>query len=634
MATFTRPSPPGRYQENVDVSASPASSARTAADASPPQRITYISWAQDCSRSDHTARELGGRSHMVYAPRFGSRVSTIAFKYAAQWKATARILKEERPDVVFVMTPPVFAALPAFWYAWRHRRQVVLDAHTCAFVLPRWRPFQWLQRMLCRRAVTTLVTNEHIAGLVRTAGGDATLVPDVPVVFPEHGHFARPSAFTVAVVCSFSGDEPLDAIFAAAADLPDVRFFVTGDSASLPAATKESLTANVTLTGFLSTSDYGGLISNADVVMDLTTLDHTMLRGAFEAIYQGVPVIVSDWPVLRDAFPEGAVHVDNTRAAIARAVRDVQAAPQEFKKGAGRLRRLKLERWQWTRRRILARISAHPATDASGRGDDAPSPSPRGVGIATLPAQLSARTVRIGQDLEAHGFAAARRVLDPRDVAIVEGILDPIVLQRSLPALVGLRRDLSDDAVRTTPRQPEVTRPTLVAPSLKQTAVYAACRDLAADLLGCRAHYLFDHAIYKMPWSDTETPWHQDLAYLGRFAGSIRSLHFWIPLQDTSVEGGALRFVPGSHRWALLDHGRAYEHNPHVLQAIRSTDVLSAEAVPLSRGDVSIHTSRTLHASGPNRTAGTRKAWIIHFGDRSAASKHLMKLRNLMLSWP
>ena len=40
-------------------------------------RVTYISWAESCSRSDHTARELGGRSHMVYLPQFGSRPSTI-----------------------------------------------------------------------------------------------------------------------------------------------------------------------------------------------------------------------------------------------------------------------------------------------------------------------------------------------------------------------------------------------------------------------------------------------------------------------------------------------------------------------------------------------------------------------------
>src|SRR5687768_611431 len=90
-------------------------------------RITYISWAESCSRSDHTARELGGRSYMVCAAALGSRASTIIIKYALQWTRTLRILRRDCPDTVFVMTPPVVAALPAFWYAWRHNKQVVLD---------------------------------------------------------------------------------------------------------------------------------------------------------------------------------------------------------------------------------------------------------------------------------------------------------------------------------------------------------------------------------------------------------------------------------------------------------------------------------------------------------------------------
>ncbi len=44
-------------------------------------RVTYISWAESCSRSDNTARELGGPSHMVYLPEYGSRATTILFKY-------------------------------------------------------------------------------------------------------------------------------------------------------------------------------------------------------------------------------------------------------------------------------------------------------------------------------------------------------------------------------------------------------------------------------------------------------------------------------------------------------------------------------------------------------------------------
>lgn len=319
-------------------------------------RVTYISWAESCSRSDHTARELGGTSHMVYARRLGSRPATVLFKYLVQWWHTLRILKRERPDVVFVMTPPVVAALPAFWYAWRRRGRVVLDAHTAAFLHPRWRHLQWLQRALCRRAATTLVHTPHIATLVEDAGGHTTMVPDVPVTFAEPEPFARPPGFVVAVVCSFNYDEPLYAVFEAARLTPDVQFFVTGDPRHLPSELATVLPPNVRLTGFLSTPAYGGLLAGADAVLTLTTRDHTMLRGAYEAIYQGTPVIVSDWPVLRAAFPEGAIHVDNSAAQIHAAIRAIAAEPDKYREAAGRCRERKQRRWLTTVAAIRARI--------------------------------------------------------------------------------------------------------------------------------------------------------------------------------------------------------------------------------------------------------------------------------------
>jgi glycosyltransferase involved in cell wall biosynthesis len=321
-----------------------------------PPRVTYISWAESCSRSDHTARELGGRSHMVYEAALGSRPSTIWLKYWKQARRTAAILAAERPEVVFVMTPPLFAAVPAFWYAWRHGARVALDAHSAAFLHPRWRWFQWLQRWMCRRAATTLVHNDHIQRIVEAAGGRATLVPDVPVIFAEREHFERPATFTVAVVCSFNYDEPLPAIIDAARSLPDVRFFVTGNPKHLDPTLKASMPANMALTGFLSTGAYGDLISRSDAVLTLTTRDHTMLRGAYEAIYQGTPVIVSNWQLLREAFPDGAVHVENTPIAIAGGIRDAKARYVELKAGAARMASRKLDAWRQTRQRLMELI--------------------------------------------------------------------------------------------------------------------------------------------------------------------------------------------------------------------------------------------------------------------------------------
>jgi len=143
------------------------------------------------------------------------------------------------------------------------------------------------------------------------------------------------------------------------------------------------------------------------------------------------------------------------------------------------------------------------------------------------------------------------------------------------------------------------------------------------------------HAIYKMPHSGTETPWHQDLAYLGHFASNIRSLHFWIPLQDTDTNAGALRFVGGSHKWPLLTHVSAYEGNSHVLTVKEVSALQSPLDVPVRMGSMCVHTPLTLHSAGVNTTNRIRKAWIIHFGDKPLWYKHLLKCSDLISSsWP
>ena len=90
-----------------------------------------------------------------------------------------------------------------------------------------------------------------------------------------------------------------------------------------------------------------------------------MLRGAYEAIYQGTTVIVSDWSLLRDAFPEGAIHVKNTPDDIASAIRTVADHLAQYRAGAARLRAAKLQRWKVTQAAIVARLDTTPTDRAS-----------------------------------------------------------------------------------------------------------------------------------------------------------------------------------------------------------------------------------------------------------------------------
>jgi glycosyltransferase involved in cell wall biosynthesis len=292
---------------------------------------------------------------MVYWDRLGSHPATVWLKYLGQTLRTWRILAAESPDAVFVMSPSPVAVMAVYAYCAVTRKPFVIDAHSGAFQNPMWRSLQRIQYWLCRRAAATIVTNEHLASLVRSRGGRAVIVPDVPVRFPSTPVHAQEDRFVVACVTSFGHDEPIESILKAASRLPDVRFYMTGNPSRAQARLKDT-PPNVTLTGFLSVADYGILLQSAGVVLALTTVDHTMLRGAYEAIYQGTPVIVSDFSMLRAAFDEGALHVDNTPEAIAAAVSQVRAERKRFQEGALRLRRRKEVRWCESRDALVAAV--------------------------------------------------------------------------------------------------------------------------------------------------------------------------------------------------------------------------------------------------------------------------------------
>lgn len=320
-------------------------------------RVTYISWAPHCSRSDYTARELGGTSHMIYWGWLGSHPATVWMKYLGQTFSTWKALIKDQPDVVFVMTPPPVAILAVYAYCVFRRLPYVVDAHSGVFFTKRWRLFQGLQYWLCRRALTTIVTNEFVANLVRSQGAEVTIVADVPIEF-ESADISVPilDEFTVVCVTSFDRDEPIDSMIEAARRLPSIPFLMTGDASLAARRVQRSLPPNLRLTGFLETAAYAALLRHAGVVIALTTDDHTMQRGAYEAIYQGTPVIVSNTEVLRRAFDQGAVHVDNSPEAITRAVLQVRDDTRSFKEGARRLRERKRERWLGTKSELLTTL--------------------------------------------------------------------------------------------------------------------------------------------------------------------------------------------------------------------------------------------------------------------------------------
>jgi glycosyltransferase involved in cell wall biosynthesis len=295
---------------------------------------------------------------MIYWHRLGSHPATVLLKYIGQTLSTWRVLLRERPGAVFVMSPPPAAVVAVYVYCCLARTPFVIDAHSGAFQNPRWRHFQRLHFWLCRRAASTIVSNSSLADLVAANGGRATVVPDVPVRF-EAGDQSLPrrqEVFFVVCVTSFDRDEPIGAMVEAARRLPQFPFLMTGNPSRGRRVLPQDLPPNLTLTGFIDVSRYGVLLQTAGAVMTLTTQENTMQRGAYEAIYQGTPVIVSNSLLLRESFDEGAVHVDNSPEAIVDAVLTIEKDVATFRQQADRLRRRKEQRWVNTKESLIQLI--------------------------------------------------------------------------------------------------------------------------------------------------------------------------------------------------------------------------------------------------------------------------------------
>jgi glycosyltransferase involved in cell wall biosynthesis len=128
--------------------------------------------------------------------------------------------------------------------------------------------------------------------------------------------------------------------------LPDVQFYVTGKAGRTNADFAIGVPANVHFTGFLPSETYYDLLNTAQVVMCLTTRNHTMQRGACEALSLGKPIITSDWPVLRQYFNKGTVHVDNTVEGIRQGVLQMKENLDSFQAGIRELQIDQQHEWQ------------------------------------------------------------------------------------------------------------------------------------------------------------------------------------------------------------------------------------------------------------------------------------------------
>lgn len=324
-----------------------------AADLTPEPRPgwVFVDWSAHCSRSENFSRRVGMKFLRRHRKHTGA--ASLLAKYAYQFSATTWDLVRERPSVVWCMSPSTFAIVPVWAYCKITGAKFGIDAHTGAFEGTPWAKIRALQFFFSREAEVTAVTNDYLQNLVEAAEGRTVRVPDVPTELTSTQRRDFGPGFHIVYVASFSEDEPIDVVIEAARQVPDVTVWLTGKPKGRAVELLRSAPPNLRLTGFLSREEYLAALSGADLVVALTTRDHTMQRAAYEAIYLGTPVVVSDWPILRENFSEGALWVENTPDALAQAWRQAVPRRDELRVSARELRERKLSRWRENYGRII-----------------------------------------------------------------------------------------------------------------------------------------------------------------------------------------------------------------------------------------------------------------------------------------
>jgi phytanoyl-CoA hydroxylase len=139
--------------------------------------------------------------------------------------------------------------------------------------------------------------------------------------------------------------------------------------------------------------------------------------------------------------------------------------------------------------------------------------------------------------------------------------------------------------------------------------------EVAQQLCGDGMEFDYDQLLAKQPHKlDATFAWHQDMGYWPE-TPDTRTATVWLAIDDSTVENGCMRFVPGSLREPTLR-----EHKP-VLGGRGESHALATElldddvvvTVPIKRGDCTVHNERVMHGSGGNSTAGYRRAYIVAF---------------------
>jgi Phytanoyl-CoA dioxygenase (PhyH) len=153
-------------------------------------------------------------------------------------------------------------------------------------------------------------------------------------------------------------------------------------------------------------------------------------------------------------------------------------------------------------------------------------------------------------------------------------------------------------------------------PDIRPLTFHPTLGRVAAELLGVDAVRLWhDQALYKQAGGRATDP-HQDHPYWP--VKETASVSAWIPFDGSTVESGAMAYLPGSHKVGLRRFVNIFFGEPHDILADPEVADIQPVFVEVPKGSVAFHHGLTVHLAGPNTTSTDRAVHtIIYIPDGS-----------------
>ena len=137
--------------------------------------------------------------------------------------------------------------------------------------------------------------------------------------------------------------------------------------------------------------------------------------------------------------------------------------------------------------------------------------------------------------------------------------------------------------------------------------------DAVEDILGPNILCWSSSFFLKEARDPAYVSWHQDATYWGLSEPDVVTA--WVAFTDATVENGAMRMVPGTHREQVVHRDTFATHNllTRGQEVAKVVDEARAVDIVLMAGEMSLHHVLMFHSSPPNRSHDRRIGFAIRY---------------------